>query len=74
MCFLAYVLWKALAASCQQAGLGDEPRPVFEALAELSLVNVVLPTRKGIELRKRCLSKPTGHQAILLQRLGLALP
>ncbi len=25
VCFLAYVLWKTLAASCQQAGLGDEP-------------------------------------------------
>ena len=74
VCFLAYVLWKALAAICRQVGLGDEPRQVFEALAEIALVDVVLPTRNGITIRKRCVSKPTEHQAILLQHLGLALP
>ena len=45
VCFLAYVLWKTLAASCRQAGLGDEPRQVFEELSEITLVDVVLPTR-----------------------------
>ncbi len=30
VCFLSYVLWKTLAASCRQAGLSDEPRRVFE--------------------------------------------
>ncbi len=74
VCFLAYVLWRALAAMCRQAGLGHEPRQVFEALSEIVLVDVVLPTRNGIVLRKRCVSRPTEHQAILLQRLGLSLP
>jgi len=74
VCFLAYVLWKTLAASCQQAGLGDEPRQVFEELSEITLVDVVLPTRNGVELRKRCISQPTEHQRILLQRLGMRLP
>jgi transposase len=74
VCFLAYVLWKTLAASCRQAGLGDEPRQVFEALSEIALVDVVLPTRAGPEIRKRALSQPTEHQQILLQRLGLRLP
>jgi len=74
VCFLAYVLWKALAATCKQVGLGDEPRQVFEALSEIALVDVVLPTRNGITLRKRCVGKPTEHQAILLHHLGLALP
>ncbi|MGB9604717.1 MAG: IS1634 family transposase, partial [Bryobacteraceae bacterium] len=32
VCFLTYVLWKTLAASCRQAGLGGEPRQVFDAL------------------------------------------
>jgi len=66
VCFLAYVLWKTLAASCHQAGLGDEPRQVFEELSEITLVDVVLPTRNGVELRKRCISQPTEHQRILL--------
>jgi hypothetical protein len=74
VCFLACVLWKTLAASCQQAGLGDEPRQVFEELSEITLVDVALPTRSGVELRKRCISQPTEHQRILLQRLGMRLP
>lgn len=74
VCFLAYVLWKTLAASCHQAGLGHEPRQVFEELSEITLVDVVLPTRQGVEVRKRCISQPTEHQRILLQRLGMRLP
>jgi hypothetical protein len=34
----------------------------------------VLPTRKNIDIRRRCVSKPTEHQAILLSKLGLDLP
>ena len=74
VCLLAYVLWKTLAASCRQAGLGDEPRQVFKELSEITLVDVVLPTRNGVEIRKRCISQPTEHQRILLQRLGMRLP
>jgi len=74
VCFLAYVLWKTLAASCRQVGLGDEPRQVFKELSDITLVDVVLPTRNGVEIRKRCISQPTEHQRILLQRLGMRLP
>ncbi len=34
----------------------------------------VLPTRAGPALRRRCITRPTDHQAILLQHLGLNLP
>ena len=74
VCFLAYVLWKTLGRLCHQAGLGDEPRKVFAELQQIALVDVVLPTRTGVAIRKRCVSRPTEHQAILLQRLGLELP
>jgi transposase len=74
VCFLAYVLWKTLHQMTQSAGLGDEPRRIFEELGEISLVDVVLPTRGGVDIRRRCVRRPTDHQAILLQRLGLALP
>ena len=74
VCFLAYVLWKTLGQWCHAAGLGEEPRQVFAELRQIRLVDVVLPTRTGIELRKRCVGRPTVHQAILLQRLGLSLP
>ena len=57
------------------AGLGDEPRRIFEELGKIRLVDVVLPTRdKHIEIRRRCVARPTDHQAILLDRLGLRLP
>jgi len=74
VCFLAYVLWKTLGQMCRQTGLGDEPRKVFDEIAALTQVDVVLPTRKGITIRKRCVGKPTEHQNILLQKLGLKLP
>jgi transposase len=74
VCFLAYVLWKTLEAKCRQAGLGDEPRQVFRELAEIAMVDVLLPTRSGVTLRKRCIGQPSEHQLVLLQRLGLKLP
>jgi transposase len=74
VCFLAYVLWKTLAQMCHHAGLGHEPRKVFGELAGIMLLDVVLPTSQGVTIRKRCVSRPCDHQAILLQRLGLHLP
>lgn len=74
VCFLAYVLWKTLAGRCQRAGLGHEPRRVFEELSKIQLVDVVLPTRQATEIRRRCVTQPTEHQAILLTHLKLNLP
>ena len=74
VCFLAYVLWKTLGQLCRQAGLGDEPRRVLDELRKIRVVDVVMPTQSGTTLRKRCITRPTEHQAILLQRLGLHLP
>ncbi len=74
VCFLAYVLWKTLAGMCQRAGLGHEPRRVIEGLSEIRQVDVVLPTSAGIDIRRRCVSRPSEHQQILLDRLGLDLP
>ena len=74
VCFLAYVLWKTLGQLCRRAGLGDEPRRVLDEIAKIQMMDVVLPTQQGIEIRKRCVSRPTDHQAILLQHLGLRLP
>ena len=74
VCFLAYVLWKTLAQMSHMAGLGDEPRKIFEELAEIAMVDIALPTRNGMTIRRRCISRPTEHQAILLHLLGLRLP
>ena len=74
VCFLAYVLWKFLGQLCHQVGLGNEPRRVLDELGELRVVDVVLPTKDGHELRTRCVTQPSDHQRILLDRLGLKLP
>jgi len=34
----------------------------------------VLPTKLGTEIRRRCICRPTDHQAILLHHWGLAMP
>ncbi len=72
--FLSYVLWKTLGQWCKRASWGTEPRKVLDELQEIKLVAVVLPTWSGTEIRKRCASQPTEHQAILLERLRLPLP
>ncbi|MDO8674127.1 MAG: hypothetical protein Q7O66_22165, partial [Dehalococcoidia bacterium] len=74
VCFLAYVLWKTLAQMCKAAGLGNEPRKVLDEIAQIKTVDVVMPTKSGVAIRKRCISQPTKPQAILLQRLRLQLP
>lgn len=74
VCFVAYVLWKTLGQICMKAGLGNEPRRVLAELSDIRSMDVVLPTRSGPEIRTRCISKPTEHQQILLEKLGLKLP
>jgi len=74
VCFLAYVLWKMLGQMCKKAGLGNEPRKVLDEIARIKVVDVVMPTRQGTAIRKRCIAQPTKPQAILLQMLDLRLP
>src|SRR3990170_4615675 len=74
VCFLAYVLWKTIAQLCQGAGLGDEPRQILAEISQIKMVDVTHPTRAGIEIRRRYISEPTPHQAILLDRLRFHLP
>ena len=59
---------------CSRAGLGDEPRRILDELSRIKVVDVVLPTLDGVEIRRRCVTRPSDHQAILLQRLKLILP
>ena len=74
VCFLAYVLWKTMGQMCKGAGLGDEPRKVFDEIAQMKMIDVVLPTKKGVEIRRRCVEYPDDHQAILLDKLHLHPP
>ncbi len=74
VCFLAYVLWKTLGQWCKQSGLGNEPRKVLDELKRISTVDVLMQTRCGRQLRKRCVTQPTSPQKTLLDHLRLHLP
>jgi hypothetical protein len=68
------VLWKTLGLLCKRAGLGDEPRKVLDEISKIQVVDVVVPTRSGVEIRRRCVTQPTPYQATLLQHLKLQMP
>ena len=53
---------------------GRLPSEVVDELAQIRMVDVVLPAQRGPEIRLRCVSRPEKHQAILLQRLRMRLP
>jgi transposase len=79
VCFLAYVLWKALAQWMRHAGLGDAPRTLLEEFAKIKSGDVVLPTMTpdgcvAKTVRIRCVTTPDPAQRVLLNRLGLTLP
>jgi transposase len=74
VCFIAFALWKTFGLMCKQAGLGDEPRRVFEEIKKISMVDAVLTTGGGKELKIRTVVKPDKPLQILLHRLGLRLP
>jgi transposase len=79
VCFLAYVLWKALAGWMRNAGLGDAPRTVLEELAKLKSGDVTLTARRANQtdqrrITLRCVTEPDEAQATLLRRLGLQMP
>ena len=78
VCFLAYVLWKALAQWMRRAGLGDAPRTLIEEFAKIKSGDVVLPAQMSDGSRRmihlRCVTTPDDAQKALLNRLGLTLP
>lgn len=74
VCFLAYVIWKMLGQMCKRAGLGNEPRKVLDEIAQIKVIDVILPTKQGVVIRKRCIAQPTKAQTVLLQQLQLHLP
>jgi transposase len=74
VCFLAYALWKTLEQWQAHAGLGNSPRTILEELRQVQSADVVLPIVEGPEVKVRCVIKPNGAHAALLDRLGIELP
>lgn len=76
VCFIAYALWKTLQQWQSRAGLGHAPRTILTEFSRIQAADIVLPLAQAghRELRIRCVVRPDSAQAILLERLGLALP
>jgi hypothetical protein len=79
VCFLAYVLWKTLAAWMHRSGLGDAPRSLLDEVSKIKCADVVLPATSADgtsprEIRLRCVTELDAEQQLLLGRLGLDLP
>jgi len=47
---------------------------VLDEIAQIKAVDVVMPTRQGMVIRKWCIAQPTKAQSTLIQMLGLYLP
>jgi transposase len=74
VCFIAFAMWKAFGQMCKNAGLGDEPRRVFNEIKRISMVDVILITTDGKEMKIRTVPRPEKPLQILLHRLGLQVP
>jgi transposase len=72
--FLAYCLSITLRRFLRAAAPGLMPRVVFEKLATLQMLDVVVPTTDGRELRLIRRTEPDRDVELLLSRLGCKLP
>jgi len=72
--FLAYCLSITLRQQLRALAPGLMPRVVFEKLAGLQLLDVIIPTTDGRELLLRRRTEPDHDIALLLDRLGRTLP
>ena len=79
VCFMAYAMWKTLAAWMNRSGLGDAPRSLLDEISKIKSGDIVLPlsetkTVQTRELSLRCVTEPDQSQKLLLRRLGVQLP
>lgn len=72
--FLAYCLSITLRQQLRKVAGGLMPRSVFEKLATVQMLDVVVPTTDGRELLLMRRTEPSTDVQMLIDRLGLVLP
>jgi hypothetical protein len=72
--FLAYCLQVTLKQRLRSLAPGLTPRSVLDKMAAIQMVDVHLPTTDGRTVLLSRYTEPEMDQAILLQRLKIALP
>lgn len=74
ICFLALAMYKTLEQWMSASGLGSAPRKLIEELREVVQIDVLVPHKRGTEIRLRLVSRPEQRLRILLDKLALPLP
>jgi len=74
ICFLSLALWRALEMRMKGKQLGDCVRQLVKAVATVTSMDVVLPTKEENQITLRVVARPDRPVAELLTRLGLELP
>jgi len=74
VCFIALVLWRSLEMWVKVKGLGDCARQVFEQMATVHSLDVVIPVKNRSAAYLRLVAKPEKLTAELLARMQLKLP
>jgi len=79
ICFLAYVMWKALSQWMKLAGLGEAPRTLLSEFFKVKSGDVCLRAydqhnQVQKEITLRCVTAADEAQQVLLNRLGLSSP
>jgi transposase len=74
VCFLALAMYKSLQQWMSLSGLGSAPRKLIEDLKEVVQIDLLVPHKRGMEIRLRLVSRPEQRLRILLDKLRLPLP
>jgi transposase len=74
VCFLALAMSKSLEQWMSTSGLGSAPRKLIEELRDVMQLDLVIPHKRGREIRLRLVSRPEQRLRVLLDKLGLPLP
>jgi transposase len=72
--FLAYCLHITLEKLNKQKATGLSARSVLERFSEIQMLDVIIPTTDGRELKMKRHTKPEKLHQLLLDQLGLELP
>ncbi len=72
--FMAYCLHVTLEQYNKRAAVGLSSRSVLERMSEIQMLDVLIPTTDGRELRMKRYTKPEKVHQLLLERIGFKLP
>ncbi len=74
VCFLSFVLWRTLGEICKRSGWATNHAEFYPNSLKFDWSTSYYRPTRAKEIRTRCITRPSEHQKILIERLGLRLP